>query len=277
MKKILVTGANGMLGKDLVEILSQQGYFVTPTDINELDITDKNAVEEFLNSNHFDFVIHAAAYTDVDGAESNQDKAFLINHTGTENLARYTAKYHTPIVYISTDYVFDGTKNQPYEPNDPTNPVNIYGLSKHKGEEAVQNLNPKYYIARTSWLYGINGKNFIETMINLAGQKPELKVVNDQTGCPTWTVDLSYGIVSLIQGNKPYGIYHICGSGHTTWYEFALEIFKSMSIDIKVIPVSTEEFPRPASRPGYSIMNNNKICPDWKDSLHKYLKTRGNK
>ncbi|MFH0702660.1 MAG: dTDP-4-dehydrorhamnose reductase [bacterium] len=273
MKKILITGAKGMLGQDLTEILAQQDFIISfPTDIDTLDIIDEKALTDYFDNNNFDMVIHAAAYTDVDGAESNQDKAFLINYKGTENLARQTARINIPIVYISTDYVFDGTKNFPYEPDDKPNPINIYGLSKLKGEEAIQKFNQKYYIARTSWLYGHKGRNFVETIINLAKQKPELKIVNDQTGCPTWTIDLISGILSLIDENKPYGIYHICGSGCTSWYGFALKIIEFMKLKTKILPISTKEFPRPAKRPEYSVMNNNQICPNWEKSLFQYIK-----
>jgi dTDP-4-dehydrorhamnose reductase len=272
--KILVTGANGMLGTDLVKILEKEGFKVIPTDIHNLDITKKEDVNNFLDIENPDIVIHGAAYTNVDGAEVNQETAFLINHAGTENLAYKTAKMGIPIVYVSTDYVFDGTKNKPYEPDDKTNPINVYGESKLRGEQAVQKLNPKHYITRTSWLYGHNGKNFVETMIALGKEKPELKVVSDQTGCPTWTVELSNAIVKLIKERKSYGIYHVCGSGFTTWNGFAKKILELANIATPVLPVLTDEFPRPAKRPMYSVMNNNGICPHWEKSLESYIKLR---
>lgn len=272
--KIMVTGANGMLGQDLVPISEKENFEVIPTDLHNLDITDEDAVKQFINEAKPDFIIHAAAYTDVDGAESNQEKAFLINENGTENLAKHSASSDIPILYISTDYVFDGTKNEPYLPSDKTNPINVYGLSKLKGEEDLQKHCTKFYIARTSWLYGHHGKNFVETMINLAQKNPELKVVSDQIGCPTWTVELSNAIVKIIKGNTPYGIYHTCGSGYTSWHGFASEIMRLMNLNVKVTPVNTEYFPRPAKRPLYSVMDNNGICPEWKQSLKQYINLR---
>lgn len=265
-----------MLGQDLVKIFERQGFNILPTDIDTLNITDELAVKSFLSKNKTDFIIHAAAYTNVDGAESDKDTAFLVNQKGTENLSRYSSKMKIPILYISTDYVFDGTKNTPYEPSDITNPLNIYGLSKLKGELAVQKDNPMHYIVRTSWLYGHNGKNFVETMINLSQQRPELKVINDQIGCPTWTVALANAILYLIKENKPYGIYHACGSSFTSWHGFASRIMEIMKINIKVLPISTEEYPTPAKRPKYSVMNNNQICPGWEESLECYIKARKN-
>jgi len=270
---IVVTGANGMLGQDLVPILKNTGYDVLETDIHNLDITCKDDVFKYITNNKPDFIIHAAAYTNVDGAELEQEKAFLINHTGTENLAVISGKLEIPMIYISTDYVFDGTKDSPYQPDDKTNPLNVYGSSKLKGEEAVKKYNEKHYITRTSWLYGHKGKNFVETMINLAKTKPELRVVDDQSGCPTWTVALSEAILKLIK-TKKYGTYHVCGSGSTSWHEFASKILEFMDINTPVIPVSSQEFKTAATRPMNSVMNNNGICPDWQESLKKYLELR---
>ena len=275
--KVLVTGAKGILGQDLCTMLMENNHEVIETDIGNLDITDKQAIRNFLHHSKPDIVIHCAAYTNVDGAESDKEKAYLINHTGSENLAISSAELELPIVYISTDYVFDGTKNSPYKPDDPVNPLNIYGLSKLRGEESVRMFNPNHYIIRTSWLYGHKGKNFVETMINLGKNNPEIKVVNDQTGCPTWTIELARGILGLITNNSPYGTYHICGSGKTTWWGFAEEIFRLTAIQINNIPVRTEEFPRPAKRPVYSVMHNAASCPDWRDSLKTYINLREEK
>lgn len=275
--KILVTGANGMLGQDLCPILEQNAYSVIKTDRDNLDITKLEDVESVLTSENPAFVIHCAAYTAVDKAETEVELAYLINEKGSENLAIVSGKLGIPIVCVSTDYVFDGTKVGAYVPTDKTNPQSVYGASKLAGEIAIQKNNPKHYIARTSWLYGIFGNNFVETMIKLSQTNPELKVVNDQVGCPTWTVALSNAIVSLIKENKPFGIYHTCGSGNTSWHGFAEEIFRLSNINIKVNPCSTEEFPRPAKRPMNSIMENNGICPDWKESLSNYIKLRSAK
>lgn len=273
MKRILLTGANGMFGQDFRLLAKDQGFEVIPTDLPEMDITDFNSVQNFFNHNPCDVVVHAAAYTNVDGAESEENKglAFKINGSGTKNLAQVSAGKGIPIVYISTDYVFDGTKTSPYLPSDLTNPQSVYGASKLAGEIAVHKYNPNHYITRTSWLYGKNGKNFVDTMIALAQKMPELKVVDDQKGCPTWTYDLAQGILTIIKENRPYGTYHVCGSGDTTWCGFAKKIFEYKGIDIKVSPCSTEEFPRPAKRPAYSIMDNAGICRHWEKSLKQYL------
>lgn len=272
MQKILVTGANGMLGQDLCPILEDNDYDVIETDIDTLDITDYKNVEEVITRFQPDIIVHCAAYTNVDKAEEDLETARLINFKGTENIAKMCKKLDIEMVYISTDYVFDGKKNEPYTVNDEPNPLNNYGLTKFEGEEAVRKNCPKHYITRTSWLYGHHGKNFVETMISLA-EKPELKVVDDQTGCPTWTCELSNGIVKILQ-NKKYGTFHVCGSGCTSWYGFAKEIFEQMNLNINLKPCTTSEFPRPAKRPSYSVMDNNKICRNWKLALKDYLNLR---
>lgn len=270
--KILVTGANGMLGQDLCPILEDEGYEVVETDINNLDITDFKMVEEVLSKENPDIVVHCAAYTNVDKAEEDIETARLINSKGTENLAKVCGKNNITIVYISTDYVFDGNGKEPYKSTDKTSPLNNYGLTKWEGEEAVRKYCSKHFITRTSWLYGIHGKNFVETMLSLA-DKPELKVVDDQVGCPTWTVELSNGIVKLLK-EADYGTYHVCGSGQTSWYGFAKEIFELGGKKVNLLPCTTDEFPRPARRPAYSVMDNNKICRNWKTALKNYMELR---
>ena len=276
MSKILVTGANGMLGQDLCPILEDNEYEVIETDIHNLDITNSKMVEKVLGEEKPDFVVHCAAYTNVDKAEEDIETARLINFTGTENIAKACAQNNITMVYISTDYVFDGGVNtkrtEPYKPTDKTAPLNNYGLTKLEGEEAVRNNLEKYYICRTSWLYGHHGKNFVETMLSLA-DKPELKVVDDQVGCPTWTVDLSDAIVEIIR-EKPYGTYHTCGGGNTSWYGFAKEIFEQAGLTVNLKPCTTDEFPRPARRPAYSIMENGRLLRDWKEALKGYMALR---
>lgn len=271
--KILVTGAKGMLGQDLCPILEDEGFDVVETDVETLDITDLSQVEEVLSQKNLDFVVHCAAYTNVDGAEENLELATLINVKGTENLAKICAKKDIPLLYISTDYVFDGTKKTLYLPSDETNPINNYGLTKLQGEEAVKKFCKKYYIVRTSWLYGHHGKNFVETMISLK-DKPELKVVDDQIGCPTWSVELSNGIAKIIDEEFDFGIYHVCGSGETSWHDFAKEIFSQLKLTVNLNPCTTDECPRPAKRPKNSAMENNKICRNWKLALKDYLSLR---
>ncbi len=271
--KILVTGANGMLGQDLCPILEDNGYEVVETDINDMDITDINSVKKVMEFEQPEVVIHCAAYTNVDKAEEDLKSAELINVTGTENVADVCGKLGITLVYISTDYVFDGTKTEPYEADDRTNPLNNYGITKYEGEEAVRSLCDKYIVARTSWLYGHHGKNFVETMLKLAKTQNEIKVVDDQIGCPTWTVDLSNALVELIE-DEEYGTFHVCGSGCTSWYGFAKEIFKAAGADVNLQPCTTAEFPRPAKRPEFSVMNNNGICRDWRFALRDYLSLR---
>ncbi|MDR2067086.1 MAG: dTDP-4-dehydrorhamnose reductase [Endomicrobium sp.] len=267
-KKVLVTGAQGMLGQDLCNILEKEGFLVIKTNRSNLDISDFKVVEKFLNEKKPDLVIHCAAYTNVDKAESDYDTAYMINVSGTENVAKVCSKLDITMVYVSTDYVFDGTKTNPYTPEDKTNPLNNYGLTKLQGEEVVKQYCKRYYIVRTSWLYGQYGKNFVETILGLA-KNPEIKVVADQIGCPTWTVDLVKGILDIF--NKPYGVYHICGSGQVSWYEFACEVFMQARLKVNVKPCLTDEFPRPAKRPKYSVMDNGGSCRNWKEALKDYL------
>ncbi len=269
---VLVTGAKGMLGQDLCPILEDAGYEVIETDVDTLDITNAEQVKQVISEKNPDVVIHCAAYTNVDKAEEDLKTAELINVTGTENIADVCGKLGITMVYISTDYVFGGlNKTEPYKPDDMTNPLNNYGITKFEGEEAVRSFCEKYYIARTSWLYGHHGKNFVETMIKVA-DKP-LKVVDDQIGCPTWTVELANGILKLLD-NKPYGTYHVCGSGFTSWYGFAKEIFKQMGMNVDLSPCKTDEYPRPAKRPAYSVMDNDGICRKWEVALKDYLELR---
>ncbi|MBR1753267.1 dTDP-4-dehydrorhamnose reductase [bacterium] len=264
-KKVLVTGAKGMLGQDLCPIFEDEGFEVVETDRDNLDITDENRVETVLNTEKPDYILHLAGYTNVDGAESDLETARLINSKGTENIAKMAQKINAAMVYISTDYVFDGEKQEPYLPTDTPNPQSNYGLTKFEGEQAVQKYCEKYYITRTSWLYGIHGKNFVETILSLKG---DIKVVDDQIGCPTWTVDLANAILKIIKDEKPYGIYHTCGGGYTSWYGFAKEF------GAKCNPCTTKEFPRPAKRPKYSVMDNGKLLRNWKLALKDYMNLR---
>jgi len=271
IKKVLVAGANGMLGQDLCQVLKENNFFIFPMSHKNLDITNLNETKKIIKEIKPDCIINCAAYTNVDGAEDEKEKAFLINGEGSKNLAIAANENNSILVYISSDYVFDGIKNIPYEPDDKVNPINIYGESKLEGEKMVQQYCEKYYIARTSWLYGKNGKNFVETMLALS-DKPELKVVDDQVGCPTWTVDLSKAIIKLF--DMKYGIYHLCGSGDTSWHGFAKEIFKQANLNVNLFPCTTDDFPRKAKRPKYSIMNNNNLLRNWQEALNDYLKIR---
>lgn len=271
--RILVTGANGMLARDLCPMLEDADFEVIETTRNELDVTDELQVRRVISDVKPDYVIHCAAYTNVDKAEEEPETAELVNAKSAEYIAKACNSNNAVMIYISTDYVFDGTKKTPYVPDDTTNPTGAYGLSKLHGEEAVRKFCPADYIIRSSWLYGHHGKNFVETMISLA-EKTELKVVDDQVGCPTWTVDLSDAIISFIDEEPPFGTYHACGAGSTSWYGFAKEIFDLMSLNVKLIPCVTEEFPRPAKRPAYSVMDNEGLLRDWKQALQEYIELR---
>lgn len=275
---ILITGAKGMLGFALVKKLSSNNK-IFPFDIDTMDITNYQECLNVVKINRPDIIIHCASYTDVDGCETNIEKAFAVNALGTKNIALVCQKLDIPMIYISTDYIFDGTKNEPYLESDTPSPVSVYGKSKYEGEKAVQDTIKKFYIIRTSWLYGPSGKNFVNTIIKLAKEKNELRVVNDQSGSPTYTFDLADAISQLIQ--KPfYGVYHITNQGHCSWYEFTKIILEAANIKNKtVVPVTTDEFPRPAPRPKYSVLENRlfklngfTLPRHYKDAVEEYLK-----
>ncbi|WP_461202264.1 dTDP-4-dehydrorhamnose reductase [Anoxybacillus sp. TBDG-1] len=275
--KVVVTGAKGQLGTDVVHLLADRGYEVYGYGREELDITNFDQVKQVITEIRPDVVIHAAAYTKVDLAESEPDQAFLINAYGTRNVAVVSEAVGAKLVYISTDYVFDGMATTPYNEFAPTNPLSIYGKSKLAGEQFVRDLHSKFFIVRTSWVYGKHGNNFVKTMLKLAQERDELMVVHDQVGCPTYTVDLSNCILEMIQTEK-YGVYHVSNSGNCSWYEFAKAIFEEAGIEVKVNPCTTKEFPRPAPRPQYSVfehlalrLNGFKVMSNWRDSLRVFL------
>ncbi|MBR1680789.1 dTDP-4-dehydrorhamnose reductase [bacterium] len=274
--KILVTGANGMLGQDLCPILEDADFVdeVVETDIETLDITNELQVQKVIKNEKPEIVIHCAAYTNVDKAEEEKEIAHKINVVGTENVARACKANGSIMVLISTDYVFDGEKCEKYLPSDKPNPINVYGKTKFEAEKVVQKICEKYYIVRTSWLYGHHGKNFVENMLKFAEDGKELHVVNNQTGCPTWTVQLSEAISKMIEEEPEYGIYHICGSGETSWYEFAKEIFKLAKVNANLLPCTDEEYKTKAKRPKYSVMDNDGICVNWKKALKSYIDLR---
>ena len=275
--KVVVTGAKGQLGTDLVHLLADRGYEVYGYGREELDITNFDQVKQVISEVNPDVVIHAAAYTKVDLAESEPDKAFLINAYGTRNVVVASEAVGTKLVYVSTDYVFDGTVNVPYNEFAPTNPLSVYGKSKLAGEQFVRDLHSKFFIVRTSWVYGKYGNNFVKTMLKLAQERDELMVVHDQVGCPTYTVDLANCILELIQTEK-YGIYHVSNSGHCSWYEFAKAIFEEAGIKVKVNPCTTKDFPRPAPRPACSVfehmalkLNGFSEMREWREALKEFI------
>lgn len=275
--KVLVTGARGMLGQDLVPILRDHGHTPVACDRATLDITDPAQIQAVFAQERPDVVIQCAAYTNVDGAETDVEGAFRINATGTQLVALACQAARIPLVYVSTDYVFDGTLGRPYREYDATNPQSIYGQSKYAGERHVQELLDRFYIVRTSWLYGRHGKNFVETMRKLGREKPQLSVVADQFGSPTWTVPLAHAIARLIETGR-YGTYHATGRGETTWHGFTQKILALEGLEIPVLPITTAELGRPAPRPAYSVLENLNLhlsgiglLPAWEESLASYL------
>lgn len=276
--KVLVTGVKGQLGYDVVNELTKRGHIAIGTDIEEMDITDKESVETVIKGNAPETVIHCAAYTAVDAAEDNVELCRKINAEGTQNIADVCKELDIKMIYISTDYVFDGEGEKPWEPEDERTPLNVYGQTKYEGELAVQNTLDKYFIVRIAWVFGVNGKNFIKTMLNLGKTRDSLTVVNDQFGSPTYTYDLAKLLVDMVETDK-YGIYHATNEGICTWYEFACEIFKQAGMNIKVSPVSAAEYPAKAKRPSNSRMSKEKLTqngfeklPAWQDALSRYLK-----
>lgn len=274
--KVLITGANGMLGHDLIKVLKDNHELVLTTS-KTLDITDKENTIEFIKKSKPDVVINSAAYTDVDGCESNQDLAYAVNGEGVRNLALGCKEVDCALVHVSTDYVFDGTATTPIEEDGEIGPISVYGKSKLKGEEAILEILDKYFIVRTAWLYGINGKNFPKTMLELAKNHSEITVVYDEVGTPTYTPDLAYGISQLIESDY-YGIYHLTNSGSCSWCEFAKYIFEIAQKDVNVIPVTASEFSRPAPRPSYSVLKNNNWIEngfeplrDYKEAIKEYI------
>ncbi len=271
MKTILITGADGMCGKTAAKIFEGAEYNVLKAGKIELDVTNLTKVRNFFSQKKIDFVLHAAGYTKVDDAESNQELAFLVNAEGAKNVAVASREKLVPIIYLSTDYVFDGDKGSPYLVQDKTNPINVYGASKLLGEKNVMQENPMHYIVRTSWLYGEGGKNFVDTMIALAKSQKVIKVVDDQFGCPTWTFDLMKAIKDLIENKMQFGIYHLCGGGVTSWFEFAKKVFEILKIEVELLPVATKDFPRNARRPSFSAMKGDIVLKNWEDALRCYL------
>lgn len=270
--KILVTGANGMLGQDLCPILEDMGCFVIGAGKEDLDITDADILIHSFKKIRPDLVINAAAYTNVDEAESQKDRAYDVNKNGCKNVAVAADLINVPLIHISTDYVFDGTKQQAYTKDDIPNPINIYGKSKLEGEIAVKKYSKKYYIVRTGWLYGLKGVNFVDTMIKLKDEK-EVKVVCNQTGSPTWSADLSANLLKVLA--KPYGIYHMAGCESVNRYDFAKYIFDCIQSNVSLTPVTSADFKTPAKRP----LNSALECEDitlcgYRESLKKYLDLR---
>lgn len=284
MKRVLVTGSDGMLGSEVVRQLKKlRDVKVIATTQNTLDITDLRKVKETFEQSRPTHVIHCAAFTAVDTAEKDRLTAFLVNSEGTKNLAFFASNLDAEMIYISTDYVFSGNKGKAYIETDATGPINTYGRSKLRGEEYIRTLTDKHKIVRTSWLNGLGGvytRNFIETMLRIAEQRNELSVVDDQTGRPTFTFDLARAVLLLMDA-RSYGVFHVTGEGKTTWFGFAKKIFELAGKEVKLKPITSEQFRSLAARPRYSVMKNTRfeqlgidLLPDWEVSLAEYFRRR---
>jgi dTDP-4-dehydrorhamnose reductase len=280
---ILITGSNGQLGNEIKDRASQFGNWnFIYKDLPELDITDYNKLEKLTSELSIDTIINCAAYTAVDLAESNQEIAYKVNAEGAKNLAKLAKKFRLKLVHVSTDFVFDGKHHLPYKETDMSNPLSVYGRTKLEGERLVLEEYPNSIILRTAWLYSSYGANFVKTMQRLGSEREELQVIFDQVGTPTWAGDLANTILKIISqleyGNANKGLYHYSNEGVASWYDFAVEIMNLSNVNCKVLPIETEEYPTPAPRPSYSVLNKAKIktdfnieIPHWKISLKECI------
>lgn len=278
--KVLITGKGGQLAQIFENIL-EKGPDLEPHfySVEDLDITSHNNVSSVFTKNKYDYCINCAAFTAVDRAEQDKDAAFSVNAIGAENLAKACATHNTTLIHISTDFVFEGTKTQPYLEDDLAVPISIYGSSKLKGEQVIQSLLKEYFIIRTSWLYSEFGNNFVKTMVRLGREKDRLAVVNDQIGSPTYALDLAKLIVHLLKHEvRDYGIYHYSNEGEISWFDFAKKIFEMTNLKVNLEPIPTTEYPTPAQRPAYSVMDKSKVknvfgvhVPLWENSLKTCL------
>jgi len=285
MINILVTGSKGQVGSELQALKNDYNYNFFFTDRNSLDITNKKDIENFIQENSINIIINAAAYTAVDKAEEDIENADRVNHLATKYLAEIAKEKNIKLIHISTDYVFDGENFKPYTEDDTTNPNGVYGTTKLAGEDAMKTINPKNsIIIRTSWVYSSYGANFVKTMLRLGKERDSLGVIYDQVGTPTCARDLAKAILDIIPNikNEKVAIYNYSNEGLLSWYDFAKEIMKMAKIDCQINPIETKEYPTPAKRPHYSLLNKAKIkkkfnitIPYWKDSLEECLKTLG--
>lgn len=282
--KVLVTGGKGQLGYDIANELNRRGHEAIGVDIEEMDITDRVAVENVMRATKPDAVIHCAAWTAVDAAEENEEKVRAINAVGTKYIAEECKKLDSKLIYISTDYVFNGKGEKPWDPDcNDFEPLNVYGKTKLEGELFVADTLEKYFIVRIAWVFGVNGKNFIKTMLNIGQTHDAVRVVNDQIGTPTYTYDLARLLVDMAESEK-YGYYHATNEGgYISWCDFAKEIFKQAGYNTKAIPVTTEEYGlSKAARPFNSRLDKSKLAlngfqplPPWQDALQRYLREIG--
>ena len=281
--KVLVTGARGQLGTDLMNELKRQGLEGIGVDVEEMDVTDAEACQRVRSQAGAGAVIHCAAYTAVDAAEDQEELCRKINGEGTRNVAKACQEAGVKLMYISTDYVFDGGGTRPWEPEDSRAPLNVYGQTKYEGELAIEELLEEYFIVRIAWVFGVAGKNFIKTMLRLGREKGAVSVVDDQVGSPTYTYDLARLLTDMVQ-TEHYGHYHATNEGECSWYEFACEIFRQAGMpEVKVTPVTSEMFAAKAKRPANSRMSKAKLVekgfeplPTWQDALGRFLQVIGN-
>jgi dTDP-4-dehydrorhamnose reductase len=275
--KVLVTGAGGMLGQDVVRAAAAANHEVVALGHDELNITRERQVREAVVREMPHAVINCAAWTDVDGAEVREPSATQVNAAAAGALAAAAAEAGAAIVQPSTDYVFDGTKRKPYVESDPVAPINAYGRSKLAGEGTVAAANERHFVVRSSWLFGTGGRNFVEAMLDQADHTDHVLVVRDQVGCPTYAGDLAEALVRLIDGES-YGLHHIAAGGECSWYDFAAEIFEQAGSDCRAMSCTSDEFPRPAARPAYSVLRTERdyglLLPDWREGLAQYLSSR---
>lgn len=281
--KILVTGASGQLGSEIKERIEKFSNWVFLfCDVEDLDITNLNSVEAYVAENKITAIINCAAYTAVDLAETNPELCEAVNVTGAENLAIAAAKHNIKYIHTSTDFVFDGNYHLPYKETDIPNPLSVYGITKLEGEQKVLKLVPEAIVIRTAWLYSAHGGNFVKTMRRLGNEREQLNVIFDQVGTPTWAGNLAETILEILtqseNGGTQKGLYHYSNEGLASWYDFAVEIMELSKLDCKVLPIETKEYPTPAPRPAYSVLNKGKIkndfgleIPHWKQSLKKCI------
>lgn len=276
--KILVTGYTGQLGYDVVQEGLRHGLEIAGVGSNNLDITNQKDVFLYVNKFKPDAIVHCAAYTAVDQAEDDRNQCYDVNVNGTRYLVTAAHNIKAKFLYVSTDYVFNGEGNEPFKESDTPNPIGYYGRTKFEGEEIVKSMLAEWFIVRISWVFGINGNNFVKTMLRLAETRNEINVVGDQIGSPTYTVDLAKLLINMVQSEK-YGIYHASNEGYCSWYQFAQKIFRFTNRDIKINLISTEDYPTKAVRPKNSRMSKQKLIengfnllPTWQDALNRYLK-----
>jgi dTDP-4-dehydrorhamnose reductase len=269
--RVLVTGAGGQLGQELAEILPSRGHEVIALTRRELDVADPDAVKQTVADCSPELVINAAAYTNVDGCETERDLAYSVNALGPRNLAQACSRWGYELLHVSTNYVFDGEGDRPYEPFDPPNPISAYGRSKLAGEECVKHLTARWYIVRSAGVYGL-GRNFVRTMLRVAAERDILKVKSDEFISPTYARDLAGGIAGLVEAGR-YGLYHLTNAGSCSWYEFTREIFRLAGIEVELVPIPGSEYPLPAARPANGVLSalGSPELRRWEEALADYL------